>query len=205
MLEITNSFEHADYTPRFSKAYLIDGKYELRGDGWSSYRVRPDGTAIGEATNEVNQTIRLKLPAEYLVGQIALCAKIGNANNFPKDFTISVSTDGNNWTVVREVKDYRLTNGELQQLFTFEPARAAYIKLDIATVGGNIDDVNVGWGVSLTELEVYRVTGMSSSGSSVPTGDTSRWPIAVGIAATSGVIMLGCIFYDKKRRNLVAR
>ena len=197
-LEITDSLEHTDYTPRYSKAFLIDGKYQLGGDAWASYRVGPDGSAVGLDTNEVNQTIRLKLPNKYLVGQIALCAKLPNSNNFPKDFTISVSTDGRNWKVVREVTDFHLTNGRSQQLFAFDPAEASYIKLDIATVGGTIDDVNVGWGASLTELEVYRVTSTS-----VNTGEANTWPIVGVVAVATVSVFIGCVCFGKRRRTSV--
>ena len=193
LLSVTNSLEHSDYTPRYSKAFLIDGKYELGGDGWASYHVRPDGSAMGLETNEVNQTIRLKLPDEYTVGQIALCSKLPNSNNFPKDFTISVSVDGKKWRTVREVNDFHLTDGRSQQLFTFEPAKACYIKLDIATVGGDIDDVNVGWGVSLTELEVYRVTDIVIA----DTGESNNSVFCVAFVVSIAV-MLGCVLYNKK-------
>lgn len=91
------------------------------------------------------------------------------------------------------MNDFHLTDGRSQQLFTFEPAKACYIKLDIATVGGDIDDVNVGWGVSLTELEVYRVTDIVIA----DTGESNNSVFCVAFVVSIAV-MLGCVLYNKK-------
>lgn len=73
---------------------------------------------------------------------------------FPKDFTISVSDDGQTWKTVVKETDYPYVGSD-PQTFDIDMVNARYIKLDATSLNVNPGSGN-DYRVQLAEFEVYR-------------------------------------------------
>ena len=195
LMQISNSLERCDYEPRYSKAFLIDGKIEFNSDSWSSYAMGPDGNIVPRPSNYVDDTVILKLPGVSTVGQIGLGAKLQNSANFPRDFELFVSRDGQNWTEVLTVNDYIVDNAQSEQLFQFTPRAAGFVKLHVTNVYETAADPAAGFAVSLSELSVFSATGGPG------TGEKPRSPWPTVTIVLSGAILAAVGLYERKRRR----
>jgi hypothetical protein len=105
-----------DYSPKFSGDEAVDGDSTT---AWSTPRRNDD-------TQEEFYTI--DLGEITTVSRFRLLARDGFIDVFPEDFTISVSTDGVNWTEVVSEAGYEATEGEWYSV-SIEDTQARYVKL----------------------------------------------------------------------------
>ena len=77
----------------------------------------------------------------------------GTVYTFPKDFTIEVSSDGENWETVAKETDYpAVTYGNIS--FTFDAVTARYVRLNAKTLRPNPADTGR-YRLQLAEFEIY--------------------------------------------------
>ena len=114
---------------------LADGKIADEAiDGDTSTRW------ASERTDYQSITIDLGEAAEISVIRLMWEAACGS------NYTLEVSTDNENWTVVADVKDNTVTDQYLT--YTFDPVSARYVKMNGATRATK-------YGFSIWELEIY--------------------------------------------------
>lgn len=103
----------------------------------------------------VETWIQLDLQKFYTVDMLAFTTyAMASSQGLPKDFTIEVSVDGNQWTTVYTKTGLAAVAGTNQFSFEFEPTDARYVKLNVTAIGRACDLGNC---VSLKELDVYGV------------------------------------------------
>lgn len=118
---LTATGEHT----RFPLQALVDGKTTT---GWSS-----DPNTL---TQNSHEWVMAKLPTATFLDELRLYPRYETVSGeevlrcFPLDFTIQVSSDGNQWKTVSTQTDYTPTGNEWQ-IFTFDLETAVqYIKVD---------------------------------------------------------------------------
>ena len=85
----------------------------------------------GQSTTEETVVLHLKEANPVCCVELYPCIIEKQVSYFPKDFTISVSADGEEWKDVCTQKDYIVTNTE-KQIFSFEPQEdTKYVKLQM--------------------------------------------------------------------------
>ncbi|MCI8497467.1 MAG: family 78 glycoside hydrolase catalytic domain, partial [Clostridiales bacterium] len=77
--------------------------------------------------------------------------------SFPKDFSISVSSDGVNWNTVYSQTDYPVPQAQMQS-FSFESVYARYIRIDATSLRPKSTDNGL-YRMQLAEIEVYQIRG----------------------------------------------
>ena len=129
-------------------------------------------------------TITLDLGSVKSVNQVSLFPKnsygamSGGAPCFPKDFTISLSTNGTTYTTVVSETDYE-NPGVHQQTFDFDEVEARYVKLTITELGEPDYSLaeSARYRVQLTEIEIAHVaTSDEPSDTPENPGDTPENP-----------------------------
>ena len=113
-------------------------------------------------------TITLDLGSAQKVNQVSLFPKNsygafeGGAPCFPKDFTISVSSDGTSYQTVASFTDYE-NPGVHQQTFDFDEVEARYVKITVTKLGTPDYSLSKAtrYRVQLAEIEVAHVTYVS--------------------------------------------
>jgi len=120
---------------------LTDGVRFSEGGltGWSS-----DSRAEGQINLDLGAVREFNRVDLYPCGDVFDYGK-----SFPKDFTVSVSSDGKTYTPVAEIKDYKVTNSVGCSL-TFDKVSAQYVRIDTAKARPS---------ATLCEIEVYNDDG----------------------------------------------
>ncbi len=202
--------------------FLVDGeRVSSFHKGFSGYC----SNRLSTATPESPITITLDLGSVQSFNQISLFprnsyeALSGGARCFPKDFTVSISEDGEHYYDVVNVTDYANPNVH-QQVFDFDMVEARYVKLTVTKLG-EFDfgfPSNASYCVQLTEIEVAQVTHRPSDDIAPPdtdgetgTPDTTvpddnggekkkgcSSTLAGGMAAATLSAGAACIFRKKK-------
>ena len=94
----------------------------------------------------------------YLYPRTNAATADGKHPCYPKDFTISVSKDDVNYTVVRTLTGEIVPQG-LRGEYTFDPVDAQYVKITTTKLGDSAaDEAGVRYRVQLTEIEVFGET-----------------------------------------------
>lgn len=139
-----------------------------------------DGTAKGFSTVAFSdpdltyqlgggQIIELELESQSLVDRIYLYPRTdtvtddGSMAHFPKDFTVSVSTNGLTYRRVLTVTDETAPTQPLRKEYKLdEPVMAKYIRIVTTECGDpSYDEAGEIYRVQLSEIEVYGVGGLS--------------------------------------------
>ena len=85
----------------------------------------------GKSTTEETVVLHLKEAKPVCLVELYPCIIEEQVSYFPKDFTISVSADGEEWKDVCTQKEYVAT-GKEKQVFSFQPqADIKYVKLQM--------------------------------------------------------------------------
>lgn len=153
-----------------TKAALIDG-YKQGGldvANGSSY------VSSGEAADlNVDESITLNLQKPYTVNQVSFTPSMYEAwyNGFPVDFTVEVSTNGDNWKTVVEKTDFSFTLGQVDYLLPFEAEEnVQYIRFNCSKIilawNGTLNSL------ALQEIEVYEPSSNETPGT--PGGDEGQ-------------------------------
>ena len=138
---------------------LTDGDRENLGGsevcGWTSTNL---------TVFDHSEAVCVDLGAVYRIDRVEVMpAGAGKGNKclaFPRDFTISVSTDGESWTAVRREENYP-TPVTRMQTFDFAAADARYVRFEGTALNSKTSDGNR-FRMQLGELEVY-YTGADAS------------------------------------------
>ena len=124
-----------------------------------------DGGGYTSSSDEYNshstEWVQVDLLSTQEIDRVVLWPRrvLGDVYTFPETFEILVSTDGAEWqTVVRE-QNYPLVQSEAQT-FTFEPAKARYLRIRAIKLRPNPADGNR-YRIQLAELEAYAPDGQS--------------------------------------------
>lgn len=116
-----------------------------------------------------NEYLILDLGEEKTVSQITLYGGSrtdadGKAAGFPKNFTVSTSSDETNWAIQTEQTDCAAPDPQSPITISFEAHTARYIRIDITKLGSSEDSKTNEFNVSLSEIAVGLVNGNDSSG-----------------------------------------
>ena len=138
--------------------------YKYLSSGYAS-KGYSSATPSNSSSKPFPITVTLDLGSVNTVNQVSLFPKnsygaiTGGAPCFPKDFTISVSADGNNYETVVTETDYE-NPGVHQQTFDFDEVDARYVKLTITRLGEPDYSLaeSARYRVQLSEIEVAYVT-----------------------------------------------
>lgn len=135
-LDCSISLEHVDWSAGYGAAALIDGVYEVTGSNeLNRVYAGVNEQVVGSETPELAEpcVITLKLPALASVKKVGFVAQFGQNENFLGSFTISVSTDGEQFTTVYTQTDYKPAEGDESLLaeFAFDAVEARYIRLTV--------------------------------------------------------------------------
>jgi len=144
---------------KWSLSKLTDGDRENLGGsevcGWTSTNL---------TVFDHSEAVCVDLGTVYRIDRVEVMpAGAGKGNKclaFPRDFTISVSTDGESWTAVRREENYP-TPVTRMQTFDFAAADARYVRFEGTALNSKTSDGNR-FRMQLGELEVY-CTGANAS------------------------------------------
>ena len=131
----------------FFIAYMTDGIRESTPDyrGWDSGNCPDQTSYVMVDMGDVTQVNRVDLYGE---GDRGLY--------FPKDFTIDVSTDGENWKTVVTVTDHQNPSvSDPVPSFTFARENARYIRVNITGMSSGRGEFHA----RLAEVEIYNMPG----------------------------------------------
>lgn len=139
-----------------------------------------------------NEYLILDLGEEQLISQLTLYSGSrtdadGKAAGFPRDFTVSASVDGKNWTVLAEQADCSAPETRAPVTISFEAKNARYVKINITKLGTSEASRTGKYNVSLTEIAVSFVNSNGASEENSSSSETSQSEIdfckIVGITA----------------------
>jgi len=105
-------------------------------------------------TDPYTETITLKLKSKQSIHEIRLIPR-SNLENFPIDFTLSVSTDNSSYTTVVTKTGYPAPEQPWAQVFAITPVEALYVKLDVTKMPFGFNGVANAYTLQLAEIEVY--------------------------------------------------
>lgn len=136
----------------WASGWLNDGE-ELYGKTSTTYSSGMHSSASG------TEWVMLTFPQNETVSSVKIYPRTisNSARCFPATYTIEVSTDGNEWTTVTEVKNYTHNDGEEPVVHEFAPVEAKYLKLNATklTHDGNPST----YYLQIRELEAYNEDG----------------------------------------------
>ncbi|HEY0827821.1 MAG TPA: discoidin domain-containing protein, partial [Bacilli bacterium] len=140
----SSSVENTDY----GRAKAVDGIRISRNGakGWSS------GTLFSTAAN--TEWINLNLGSTKKVNQVVLYPSVNTnygADAFPVDFVIQISTDNSNWTTVKTITNYVVSDAMEPQVFNFKASNAIYVRVTATKLGSLLSG---GYKFQLVEMEV---------------------------------------------------
>lgn len=132
----------------FYMAFANDGERFSSGDfpGWDSTVCHDQKTRICVDIGGVTEVNRVDL---YPFGSDATFGE-----GFPTDFTIDMSTDGENWTTVHTVTDCPRPTKSVPS-YTFDGVAARYVRVSIT----GMQKVNGDYRARLSEIEIYNDDG----------------------------------------------
>ncbi|MFK7693177.1 discoidin domain-containing protein [Paenibacillus sp. HJGM_3] len=160
-------------TANTGKKFLVDGIRSTTKDsfGWSSDVYNTSSTKWVWAT--------VDLDSSYIVSRVDLYPRDDGqyaGNNFPVNFELKVSSDNENWTVVKQISNYPI-NPKGVQSFSFDPVRARFVRVEGLGIKTWI------YGMQLAEMEVY---GNPSSRLGVTNGIHADGKLTVQVGNSSG-------------------
>lgn len=129
----------------------LDGSNAVDGD-YESYWLSQSQDSVKDSSN---QALTVDLKDKHTIGRV----KVQWQTEYGKDYDVMVSTDGNNWTTVKEMRDQDGSDDTIS--FTLVSAR--YVKIQGIKRG-------TGYGYSLYSMEVFSVNGGSDTPSEDITG-----------------------------------
>ncbi len=151
------------------KLVIASSTYEVSGWGMSKIvdgqRSTIAGVSCGWTSNNelpTNHTewFIVDLGTAYIINKVNLYPRddgIDAGQNFPIDFTISISNDLDNWTPVVTKTGYALP-GNVTQTFSFSACNARYVKVEGTNLRPNPNDANR-YRMAFAEFEVYNNGG----------------------------------------------
>lgn len=144
----TSSYEEGNY---FLSKFLTDGVYlpfdQNPNVGWS---VSPFDVLAENATVD----IVVDLEEAYLIDAVILRPTLYNGGgSFPRDYTVEVSTDKENWVKIGEGKDVTMAT-PLDQSYTADAVEGRYIRVRITRHSESTDPTG-GYLSQIGEIEVY--------------------------------------------------
>ncbi len=151
--------------------YLTDGLVpEYPGDNQDRL-----GWYAGAYVREVDMTVTIDLDGDYDCSRIYLYPqKFLEGTNFPSSYTVEISDDGENWTVVGQEEDLDGARSE-PMAYGFESTKISYVKLHV-TLLSSVADGNAFY-AGLGEIEVYgveHVEGQTDPGTTEPDPGTTE-------------------------------
>ncbi|MBQ9150730.1 MAG: discoidin domain-containing protein, partial [Clostridia bacterium] len=161
----TSSYDEGTY---FLTKFLTDGVYlpfdQSLNVGWS---VNPFDVLAQDTTVD----IIVDLEEAYLINAVILRPTLyNNGESFPKDYTVEVSTDRENWTVVGEGKDVTMAT-PLDQSYTVDSVEGRYVRIRITRHSDTVDATG-GYLSQIGEIEVYGNDAPSDSETETETAVT---------------------------------
>lgn len=129
----------------------LDGSNAVDGD-YESYWLSQSQDSVKDSSN---QALTVDLKDKHTIGRV----KVQWQTEYGKDYDVMVSTDGNNWTTVKEMRDQDGSDDTI----SFTPVSARYVKIQGIKRG-------TGYGYSLYSMEVFSVNGGSDTPSEDITG-----------------------------------
>lgn len=129
--------------------------------GWSLAQVNDGNRSSGWSSNDSlgadhTESVSLNFGSAKTFNEVDLYPRSDDANagyGFPIDFTIDVSTNGQDWTSVLNKKDYANPGGSVQK-FSLPAQNAQYVRVQGTKLQSNPNDNNL-YRMQFYEFEVY--------------------------------------------------
>ena len=153
----------------YGKSYLFDGvkasdatMFDMGAylsctvkPGWGEFSGELDDSTVTWKKNELDEWIRIDLQDTFTIDKVTFSTLYATGEHgMPSDFTIAVSTDGENFTTVIDEVGYHQDITSKDQVFTFDPVEARYVHFHF-TKGTKSIDNNLAYSVGLSEIEVW--------------------------------------------------
>ncbi len=138
---VQNTFEWHEH-----EVYLTDGDNSQKD--YYAY----SSAACRNGNANAHEYFILDLENVYPINKIVLYPNF-DGTGFPRAYTVEVSADGAEWTVVQEVKRSKVNKGEVVTI-EFDTLDAAYIKLDATTLTLEANPA-AQYVLQIAELEAY--------------------------------------------------
>ncbi len=146
--------------PAWAASNLTDGKYITVGsvNGWTSGKLDKDAC---------NVTVQIDLGAENSINRVQLYPRTdatnanGKAAAFPKDFTIAVSKDNQNWETVATYTDFAAPEIGAPLVIDFDLKMARYVKLNVTKTNDMATNDTLDR-VQLAEFGVYNTSELEA-------------------------------------------
>ncbi len=160
------NFTRPAYTPDpsgnvvLNMPYMVSSSYEEWGwtqhvicDGRTDY---VEGVHQGWCSQIGSQVPESNEWVAFILGETTKISKmvIYPVSSFVTDYHVDVSVNGIDWTTVAEVVGENYRSGDPRTL-SFEPTDARYVRLVITKMGEKSSIYEVGYKVSIAEIEVY--------------------------------------------------
>ena len=157
IIDVSDSFEGMDMGGT-GRGYLIDG--DTAPAVWNSYGFMSNGFYLSSFTDYVNPAnvdiyVDVNLQDIHRINAFGFWTLYQNSSvaGAPKNFTISVSTNGVNYTTVVTKTNYSASGHDV---FEFDSVEAQYIRLNVTAIGGTVAGLGTErYALALTELEIY--------------------------------------------------
>ena len=193
-VNVSNSYNDGAWNPK----YATDG---VKMTSWPTNQTLGWRT-VGYGTRDVDDVfISVDLENVYKIDRIVLYPRGNEGICFPSDYTVSVSVDGRNWTVVHSAEGDE-GKGEQAREITLDGIDARYVRVDATKLGPELD---VGeYACEISEIEVYAAEKEPETTTPEPTteephpqtGDNA----ATGLFAGAALLALGAAVAFRKRK-----
>lgn len=153
----------------YGKSYLFDGVKSSNAlmfdvgaylsctvkPGWGATSGEIDDSTVTWKKKDLDEWMKIDLQGIFTIDKINFSTLYsGSDHGMPAAFTISVSTDGENWTEVINETNYLQDITSVDQTFTFDAIEARYVYFHF-TKGTKSIDNNLAYCVGLTEIEIW--------------------------------------------------